>query len=74
MKRIAARACNDFGDVMSIAAKYSDLPVSAKVVSAFSIVLVSTIALGLLSVLRLSQLDGRGNEISDHWLQAAHTY
>ncbi|MGA7713587.1 MAG: methyl-accepting chemotaxis protein [Rhizomicrobium sp.] len=58
---------------MSIAAKYRDLSVSTKVVSAFAIVLISTVALGLFSVLRLSQVDDKGNEISDHWLQATHT-
>ena len=57
------------GEAMSIAAKYRDLPVSTKVVSAFSCVLIATIALGLFSVQRLSQVDASATEIRGHWLQ-----
>lgn len=54
---------------MSIAEKYRDLRVSAKVVSAFSCVLIATIALGLFSIQRLSQVDASATEIRGHWLQ-----
>ncbi len=55
---------------MSIAAKFRDLSVSAKVVSAFVCVLIATIALGIFSVQRLSQVDANAVEIRDHWLKS----
>ena len=54
---------------MSISAKFKDLSVSTKVVSAFACVLIATIALGIFSVQRLSQVDANAVELRSHWLQ-----
>ena len=54
---------------MSIAEKYRDLSVRTKVVAAFACVLISTIALGLFSIERLSQVDASATEVRGHWLQ-----
>ena len=54
---------------MSITTKFKDLSVSTKVVSAFSFVLIATIALGFFSVQRLSQVNANAEEMRSHWLQ-----
>ena len=47
---------------------FKDLSVSAKIVGAFAIVLVATVALGLFSVQRMSQVNSRAQEVSGIWL------
>ncbi|MGA7673724.1 MAG: methyl-accepting chemotaxis protein [Rhizomicrobium sp.] len=54
---------------MSIATKFKNLSVSTKVISAFACVLIATVALGLFSVQRLSQVNANAVDIRDHWLQ-----
>lgn len=51
-----------------MATQFKDLSVSTKVIGAFSIVLIATIALGLFAVQRLSQVNTNAQEVSDQWL------
>ena len=54
---------------MSIASKFRDLSVSTKVIGAFAFVLIATVALGIFSVQRLSQVEANAVELRNHWLQ-----
>jgi len=54
---------------MSIATKFRDLSVSTKVVSAFACVLIATIALGVFSIQRISEVNANASDIRGHWLQ-----
>jgi methyl-accepting chemotaxis protein len=51
-----------------MATQFKDLSVSTKVIGAFSIVLLATIALGLFSVQRLSQVNADAQVVSGKWL------
>jgi methyl-accepting chemotaxis protein len=47
---------------------WKDLSVSRKVIGAFALVLITTIALGLFAVSGLSRLDADANELRTNWL------
>jgi len=54
---------------MSLATRFKDLSVSTKVVSAFAFVLIATVALGIFSVQRLTQVHDNAEDMRSHWLQ-----
>jgi len=50
--------------------RFKDLSVSGKVMGVFSCILLVTVALGLFSAQRLSQLNANAGELRDQWLPA----
>ena len=53
---------------MSIASTFQNLSVRAKVLGAFTLVLAITTMLGVLAVVRLSEVNAHAEEIKTNWL------
>jgi len=53
---------------MSIASTFQNLSVRAKVIGAFAVVLIATVALGAFAIERLSDVDSHAENIRNNWL------